>query len=162
MQDHYFHRHGVFGKQNAAWDKITYGPVRHWTPITASSKTNRTSCSNSSKRTRCSSRANTAPIPHIQPTKINASPVVNVAVYSESKMAHEVKLNTVPCILHRTPITASNKVNRIPRSNSYKRTYCASKANTVPVPYIQPTKINAGPLLSTMLRCIRKAKWRMR
>ena len=54
------------------------------------------------KRTCCSSRANTAPIPYIQPTKINTSRVITIVVYSESKMAHEVKLHTAPyCIEHQ-------------------------------------------------------------
>ena len=119
--------------------------ILHQTPITASSKVNRTPRSNSYKRTRCSSNANTVPVPFIHSTNEDqCKAIIDVAMYSESIMAHKVKLHTVPHILHRTPITASIKVNRTPRSNSYKRTFCSSNANTVPVPYIRPTKANAS------------------
>ena len=45
----------------------------------------------------------TTPNPLIQSTIINVRRVINVAVYSESKMAHKVKLYTAP--------TASNNNN---------------------------------------------------
>ena len=132
-----------------AWDKITYvgptyDPVLHWTSMTASSEVNRTR-SNSYKRTRCLSRADKAPVPYIQPTKINSSRVINVAAHSESKTAHEWgKITYGPTILHRTPITALSKVN-LTHGGGHKHTSYSSSASTASVPYIQPTKINVRP-----------------
>ena len=136
-----------------------YGPILHRTPITTSSKVNRTPRSNSYKRTFCSSRANTAPVPYIQPTKINARPciMIKVAVYSESKMVHEWGKITLGPILHPTPITASSKANHTPRSNSYRRTTCSSGHPFYT--FNQPISMQ-GHTLST-LWCIRKAKWRI-
>ena len=101
---------------------------------------------NQYKRTRCSSRSNTAPGPYMQPTQINArSLIINIiiVVYLESKQNGRY----ITCrliLVHQTPITASSKVNRT-RSNNYKRTRCSclSTTNMTPVPYIQRAEINA-------------------
>ena len=130
---------------------------------------------NNCKHTGCSIRVNAIPVSYIQPTKSIAKPVMtNVRPVHPGSTQHTVhtyiqlmKINarrvvnvTVYSEMHQTPITALSKINRTLRSNKFKRTRCSSKANMVPVPYIQPTKINARPLL--MLQCIQKAKWQMR
>ena len=147
MQGHYHLRCDVFGKQNDAWREITYSPILYRTPITASSKTNHTPGSNSYKRTRCSFRANTAPVSCIQPTKINARPLyLRCDVFGKQNGAWGK--TTYASILYRTPIKALSKVNHTPRNNSCKRTYCSSRANTTHSPYIQPTKIHASPVIA--------------
>ena len=70
--------------------------------------------SNQYKRTRCSFRTNTTPSPYIQQTNEDQrTTIINIVVlYSERKMAHWVKSHYGLILLHQTPISASNKVNR--------------------------------------------------
>ena len=82
------------------------------------------------------------PEPTRHPSSIHSSTqdkctnIIDVAVYSKSKMKYGSGKITYGPILYQTPITASsNKVN-CTRSNKYKRTSCSSRANTPPVPFI--------------------------
>ena len=81
--------------------------------------------------------------------------IVNVAKFLERNMENERSKITYYPSLHRKSTTGLSAAN-CTRSNSYNRTSCLSRPNTAPVSYIQPTKINARPLL-TMLRCVHMA-----
>ena len=52
-------------------------------------------------------------------------------------------------ILDQTPIITRSSSSG--RTQQYKRTACLSKANTIPVPYIQKTKNNADSCIAIML-----------